>query len=315
MGTGRKLAGVVVLAALMAVPAAAGPYASLYRALQVVATPIGGSLITAGDGTRINGQRQGRLRIVPNRLGKGHRLELDRTFGLDSRGRPEVFDAGPFEMELAGATQMTLGYTSRFFPVVNGEFVANNLNYRASVKTGAVDGNIVGTVNLNNAFELNPLGFYTLSVNVSHDNSAIFFDSINDQNAEEIDFDIGPITARGNLYYDLFVALLSSIGVDTTELAALTPKSPIDQINEAIQNAYADAAAVAGYQVTAFDSDGLTLEPIESLSPTDDLIPAGDTEAALAGAAPPAAPAIVPEPATLTLLAAGLLLLHRRRDR
>jgi hypothetical protein len=311
MGTGRKLASVVVLAALMAVPASAGPYESLYRALFIISTPIGGPLIGAGDGTRINGQRQGRLRIVPNRLGKGHRLELDRTFGLDSRGRPEVFDAGPFEVELAGATQMTLGYTSRFFPVVNGEFVANNLNYRASVKTGAVDGNIVGTVNLNNAFELNPLGFYTLSVNVSQDNSAIFFDSINDQNAEEIDFDIGPITARGNIYYDLFVALLSSLGVDTTELAALTPKSPIDQINEAIQNAYADAAAVAGYQVTAFDGDGLTLAPIDPLIPPSDLSALSDDATASASPAPAAA-AIVPEPATLTLLAAGLLFLHRR---
>jgi hypothetical protein len=313
MGTGRKLAGVVVLAALMAVPAAAGPYASLYRALQVVATPIGGPLVRASDGTRINGQRQGRLRIVPNRLGKGHRLELDRTFGLDSRGRPEVYDAGPFEVELAGATQMTLGYTSRFFPVVNGEFVANNLNYRASVKTGAVDGNITGTVNLNNTFELNPLGFYTLSVNVSQDNSAIFFDSINDQNAEEIDFDIGPITARGNIYFDIFVALLSSLGVDTTELAALTPKSPIDQINEAIQAGFADAAAVAGYQVSALDGEGLVLEPIESLSPTGELIPTSEDEGVIASAAPASAPAIVPEPAAVTLLAAGLLLLRRRR--
>ena len=118
-------------------------------------TPIGQPSVP-----RVNGARVGQLRVVPNQLGQGYRLELDRSFGNDQFGRPEVFDAGPFELELQGNVQATAGYTTRFFPIGTVDFSTTNLNYSLRARTGAQDFDLVGTLNMNGRAEVNPLGFY-----------------------------------------------------------------------------------------------------------------------------------------------------------
>lgn len=92
----------IVLAAASVPQAQSGLYEDIYRGLQLAATPSGYPLTGTADGTRVNGQRAGRLRILPDQVGQGYTLEFDRSFGQDSRGRPEILDLGAYELELAG---------------------------------------------------------------------------------------------------------------------------------------------------------------------------------------------------------------------
>jgi len=300
--------GVAAAALLLVATAHGGVYRDLYRGLELIATPSGGPLLGGGDGSRVNGQRLGRLRIVPNELGKGYRLELDRTFGVDSRGRAEVFDTGLFELELSGPTQTTLSYTSRSlgkkrFYTVNGESLANNLNYRAAAKTGAVDASIVGTLSYDNTFEVNQLGFYTLAIDITNANSRLIFEDLGETRSEPLNFDVGPINVRGNVFLDLLIAGLSTVGVDTSGLQQAFGKSPVDQINAALQEALTRSGAVAGYQLT-LDPGGATL-----VDPLDEIF---EEVQASRTSSDTVSTMVIPEPASALLLVIGGLLLRRR---
>lgn len=261
--------------------------------LNVLATPSGSPVFTSGDGTRVNGQRSGRLRIVPDRVGRGYSLEFDRSFGRDSRGRPEVLDLGMFELELQGPMQATLGYTNRGFLIGNGDFRINNLNYTLRAKSGVEDVELTGVLTGDGAFELNQLGFYELRLDVS--NSAdLFVDGVLATDQTDANFDIGPISVKGNIFFDAFVALLGALGVDTTPLEQIFPRSPIDRIVDELQNRLDLPTFVAGAQ---FTSDG-------QLPPVPGAWSAGATVAGQA---------YIPEPNALLLLAAGALALLRRR--
>ncbi len=302
------LAGVMVYA-LCAAPAGAGLWGELYRGLELVATPSGSPLSTLGDGSRVNGARLGRLRIMPNDFGDGHRLEFDRTFGRDSRGRPEILDLGQFEVELAGATQMTASYTDRWLLTGNMEFVASDLNYRTAVKSGALDAQLTGTLDVANALEINQLGFYTIQINISNDNSELVVDTLSDSTNEELDFDIGPITLQGNVFVDLFISFMGAIGVDTTELSRLSPQSPADAVSAALADAWQRQALVAGYTISA-DADGtLVFDPIDSLG--TDVAPIVES-ARLVSDAPARYGLVTPEPSAIVLLLLGTLFLRRR---
>lgn len=236
---------------LAAVDARAGLFEDIYRGLDVLATPSGFPVFPSPDGGFVNGQRSGRLRIVPDRAGRGYALEFDRSFGADTRGRPEVLDLGGYELQLNGAMQATAGFTRRGFLVGNYDFAANNLGYRLSDKTGLQDYELSGVLNVNQSVEVNQFGFYTLRMNVSNSNSTLTQDGVIIRNSEDISFDVGPINVEGNIYFDALLAVLGAVGVDTSQLAALSPKSPIDRIADELQAQFQNAARVAGVSLTA----------------------------------------------------------------
>lgn len=288
---------------------------NVWRGLDLLATPSGSPLSTLADGTRINGARSGRLRIVPNGIGAGYQLEFDRTFGVDSRGRPETIRLGGLaELTLDGTTQLTLGYNGKgTFRSVHGDFVANNLTYSLRTTNGAQDMQLVGTLNVSNAFEVNPLGFYTVNVNIRNTDAQLFVDGVVARDQQTTNFDIGPIAVRGNVYYDATLAVLTGLGVDTTELEQVFPRAPTDQIDQAIRDALQQAGLVAGTSAEADMSsllakavtDQVTGRVLDGLVATS-----GATDEA--GRTTPASP--VPEPGTLVLFASGgLVLWHRRR--
>jgi len=289
----------IVLAAslLLSSPALAGLFEDIYRGLGVFTTPV----------EAVGGNRFGRLAIVPNRLGRGYRVEVDRSFGADSRGRPEVYDLGNYELQLSGDVQATFGFTRRGLMAGNADIFANNLNYALRAKSGAQDAALTGTLNVGGQMEVNQLGFYTLNLEIDNTNASLGADGVLAEGQLDTDFNIGPIAVRGNVYYDGFLTALTAVGVDTSALEGLFPMSPIDQIDNALAAAFEQPAQVLGELVTADDGD--ILSGLELSGPYD-LSSAGDASLPADGAT---GPLPVPEPATLAL--AGLLLLPCLRRR
>lgn len=303
----------VALVLISASSASAGLFEELYRGLDLLATPTGGPLQLTGDGTRVNGQRSGRLRIIPDQLGRGYQLEFNRSFGPDSQGRPEIFDLGPLDMQLQGTMSSTLSFTRRGFFIGNGGITANNLQYLIRGRTGAQNVEVQGTLTMNNNVEINQFGFYRLNVNVSNTNSRVTVDGVLLEDRQDTNFDVGPIAVEGNVFFDLALGLLNNFGVDTSALDGLFPNSANDRINQAIQNAVSADPVVAGLMQGRDTIDGLTGATISTN-------PVQLTSLALNDHAAPAAAdtghsnlASLPEPGTLLLVASGALLLGRRR--
>jgi len=315
------LASFVLIAACGAAVAHADFWQNVYSGLDLMATPTGSPVFGTGDGTRVNGARSGRLRIVPNGvIGKGYRLEFDRNFGQDSRGRPETLRFGcGAELTLEGAIQATAGYNKcGDFRCGFGDLTMNNLTYTLRTKNGAQDAELTGTFNLQNNIEINEAGFYNITLSATNTNSQFKLDGVVVRDEKDSNFDIGPIMVQGNLFYDGAVALLNALGVDTASLEELFPASPVDQINNAISQSLQNASGlVAGTSAENEMAPLLIQSVLTGNERATEALLDGLIDGSLANSANtgPSAPLMVPEPGTLLLFAVGGVALwyHRRR--
>lgn len=308
------LLGLVCLAGWTA-PAGAGIWQDLYHGLDLLATPSGTPLSSVTGGGRSNGDRFGRLRIVPNQPGGGYDLEFDRTFGNDTAGRAEVLDFGDIEITLEGATQATLGYTTRGVPTLSTNLLINNVQYAIGGASGVQDAVLSGQLGLLQSLEINRLGFYSFSLQANNANSTLTLDGIVVDGTQDADFTIGPINVKGNIFFDLAVAGLTSLGVDTTTIEGLFPNSPINRIDEEIRDALAEQAAVLGITVgesgaaeraLGESASSLVLSASElRITPDTSLLPWTEGAAGVSQ--------LVPEPGSMLLLALGAAAVLRRR--
>lgn len=314
--------GVVVVLALAAVPVGAdGLFRDIFHGLDLAVTPSGSPVTTLANGLRVNGARTGRVRVVPNRLGDGYRLELDRTFGADDTGRPEIFDAGPYELQLDGSIQSTLGFTRRnffgndhthnSFFIGSGNIGIANLNYELRETSGAQDITLRGTLNASGRIEVNQLGFYTLSLNVSNTNSELEMDGVVVGGDTDTDYDIGPINVKGNVFFDVVVASLAALGVDTSALEKVFPNSPIDAITRNIRDSLAGQMGVLGEDAAAKSLATASLLPGDGVGP----VPSFGHLLAVDPLATAQGPAGVPEPASIALVLLGLAAVGRAARR
>ena len=272
-------------------------------------SPTGSPVTGATGGGLSNGSRFGRLRIVPNDFGNGYRLELDRTFGSDTRGRPETFDLGPLELTLSGSMQSTVQYTSRLIPTVNVDIFANNMQYLLNTKTGAQDFSLSGTLNVNHQLEVSRLGFYYLTMEITQTNSELTADGIIVDGTVDSDYNIGPITVRGNVFVDMAAAALNGFGLDASRLEQLFPASPIARINDEIAAFIDRQRQVLNAYIEADMADG-TLSDQGALA-------ARDFVTGLAGIVDETvgytAPLNIPESSSLLLIGTMALITLRRR--
>jgi hypothetical protein len=303
----RLCTSLLAAAMLLGSPAALGGfYEDLYQGLGYLATPSGSPVTGVVGGGQANGNRFGRLRIVPNEFGEGYRLEFDRTFGLDTRGRPEVFDIGSLELELSGATAATIQYTGRGIRTVNADIFANNLNYLLRDKTGVQDFELSGTLSVNHQLEVSRLGFYYLDLEINNINSSLVADGLVVEGPTDADFDIGPISVRGNVFVDAAAAVLNAFGVDAGPLENLFPASPIEVINDEIE-AFVDRHLILG-ETFAADLVGGELGADSALGFLSGPLPPLDAAAAFDSPA-----SGVPESSTLLLVGSLALIGLRRR--
>lgn len=305
----RWFISLMLFTALCVAPVQSGFYEDLYRGLGYFATPTGSPVTGATGGGLSNGSRFGRLRIVPNDFGNGYRLELDRTFGSDTRGRPETFDLGPLELTLNGSMQSTVQYTSRLLPTVNVDIFANNMQYLLSTKSGAQDFSLSGTLNVNHQLEVSRLGFYYLTMEITQTNSELTADGIVVDGTVDSDYNIGPITVRGNVFVDMAAAALNGFGLDASGLEQLFPASPIARINDEITAFIDRQRQVLSAYIEADMADG-TLSDQGALA-------ARDFVTGLAGIVDETvgytAPLNIPESSSLLLIGTMALITLRRR--
>ncbi len=307
--TQLRMSLLAVAALLCSSPALGGLYEDLYRGLGYLATPSGSPVTAVAGGGMANGSRFGRLRIVPNEFGQGYRLEFDRTFGGDGRGRPETFDIGNLELTLSGSTQMTASYTGRGAQTINVDVFAGNLSYLLTDKTGVQDFFLSGRLDVTNRLEIDRLGFYTLDLEINNSNATLNADGVIVDGPADADFDIGPISIRGNVFVDAAAAALNALGVDASGLETLFPASPIERINDEIE-AFIGEHLVLGEAFTADLADG-ALSSDSALAARDFL---GGLVATVDEAVTHDSPPFgVPESSTLLLIGALALIGLRRR--
>jgi hypothetical protein len=281
----------------LAMPAHGDFFEDLYRGLDILSRPSGAPLQLSDSGGLQNGSRFGRVRVVPNDLGGGYKLEFNRNFGFDSAGRPEILNIGIGELRLDGNTQFVAGYTNRVLPTLDFSSFIGNLNYTLRTKSGPQDLELTGVFNANTNATINALGFYDVTFEAANTDAFLRLEGAVIDSLQDADYDIGPISIRGNLFADIAIAALSSFGVETSGLEGAFYQSPIDRITDAIQaelkpllDAQAQATLLAGQRVTS------TLPPL----PGPVRITADGPERVAA------APSSVPEPSSLLLIAAGL---------
>jgi hypothetical protein len=282
----------------------------VYRDLGYFVTPTGSPVQTTNDGFRVNGARSGRLRIVPNGVfGGGYRVELDRTFGADATGRPEVFRFGTLgSATLSGSIQGTAGYDSLGKSKSGfANLTVSNLNYDIKTKLGVQDAELTGTLNVSDQLQANVLGFYDVTVNVSNANSKLVLDGVVVSDTTPTNFDVGPIVVHGNLLVDATAALLTLLGVDATTLEEMFPASAISQIDTAIQAQMQAASAVAGTTAENDMASLLVQSVLGRDSEAANTLIQGVVDGTISGNGESAhsSSLLVPEPGTLVLLALG----------
>jgi len=307
--TRLRISLLVLAMAVCSAPAPGGFYEDLYQGLGFLATPSGSPITGVAGGGMANGNRFGRLRIVPNEFGQGYRLEFDRTFGVDGRGRSETFDIGALELTLSGATSSTISYTGRGVQTLNVNVFANNLGYNLTDRTGLQDFELTGTLSAVERLEIDRLGFYTLDLEINNTNATLSADGVIADGPTDTDFDVGPITIHGNIFVDAAAAALNAFGVDASGLEELFPASPIERINDEV-NAYLDQYRMVLSETLAVDLADGTLSPESAVAAQaflDGLIDTVD-EAAMHESLPLG----VPAPATLLLIGARALIRLRR---
>lgn len=304
--------------------ASAGIWENFYRGLDILSTPSGNPVVQTTDGTRVNGARSGRVRIVPNGVvGKGYRVEFDRSFGVDTSGRPEVFRfAGLGEITLSGATQVTAGYTRPIKGLYFGEssFTVNNLNYDMQAGAGFQNARLTGTLNATGVVNANMLGFYEVTLNVSNTNSQFTVDGALANDETNTNFDIGPISLKGNLFVDLVSGLLANAGIEATDLQDLFPGSPSPWLDSlapvAIQESAANENLDDRSRVTSLLLRTVLAQDQAAASELIETLVASEGAALdLGDEAAQAAPQAIPEAGTLTLLMTGGTLVMTRRRR
>ena len=291
------------------VPAWGGFYEDLYRGLGYFATPSGSPISAVSGGGLQNGSRFGRLRIVPNDFGNGYRLELDRTFGSDSRGRTETFDIGPMELSLNGAMQSTVQYTDRLLPTLNVDIFSNSLQFVLEDKFGVQDFELTGSLTINHQLEINRLGFYDLTLDIAQTDSELTADGVIVDGVTDMDYNVGPIQIKGNIFVDMAAAAINGLGLDASGLEQVFPASPIARINDEINNYLGRQQAVLSELLTADLADGTLSDEGAGAARdfVDGLVNLVD-DSANSGA-----PLNVPESSSLVLIGALTLAALRRR--
>lgn len=309
---------VLIVLTLGSATADAGLWTNIYRGLDYAATPLGFPITTTSNGTRINGARSGRLYIAPSGVGGGYELQFQRNFGPDATGRLETLRLGALgEVTLNGQIAATAGYNNSYlndgeFKAARASLTVNDLAYNVRTKLGAQDAIIAGNLQVAGNIEINALGFYDLGLNISNTDSELRVDGIAVRDSTDLNFDAGPIVISGNIFVDGAMALLNSLGVDTSAVEDLFPQSPIDRINDAIttqlQEAQVAQTAPLLLSTVLSQDEAAAQELVETLAV--DL-----PEAATAELDAPTPAWSVPEPGTLLLIALGGATFLRRRTR
>jgi len=313
---------VAAIAALLGAPEAARGDVGrrLFRGITYAFSP---SIGTLQNGPQAD-QNIFRQHFIRNIAGKGWGYEFTRTFGTDSFGNPQQIDIGPLNGSLAGVMHNRVLVNRRIIPEINIQSDTANapLNYNFSFFTGAQNFRLQGQFTGTLATTLNIFGFYTLNL-VGNNTGTRTADGMLITDQQSTDFDLGPISVVGNVWLDAFAGALQFLG-DTAHAIGANVPSAAAAAKTRNDEPGAAAGGLSDAQVRQLLGQALGRAFAGQVLGSSLFVPdtAADASAADSSSDAPAASAVpetlgaavtVPEPGTLALLGAPVLLLLARR--
>jgi len=294
-------------------PAWADFWAHVASTLSDIANPRGG------------GMRSGSFVFSYEPFMDGWRVDFQRTFGPDAYGRPNRLDFGPIDLTFNSGSLVWSGqFNRRLLPAAEFTFsTPTPIDYTLTVNTGFQDARVDGQILVDSAGHMNILGFYDYELTVSN-RGEFATDGFGPEDDGNINFDIGPINVSGNIFADIL-----AIVTDPFFTAAGTENPFAKFSQQATKQAYYDATADALRERMAA-GETLTDEEIEALiqatvlsavlgaQPDASLIQQALLQRSLAEEGDTGSAGvnrIIPEPVSVALLGAGILLAAGRRRR
>lgn len=258
------------------------------------------------------------------------------TLATSRQFNNSLIDFGTAELRLTGPIIATMEVAPKGFPSMDITFgtAGQNLNYNLTINQGFENIILDGSIYIDTALGLNALGFYDTRVNISN-RANLDADGMVWIDNRDIDYDVGPLNASGNIVADLYGTFISSISsLFTTEnfFEKFSQAANRPTVEGSTDYELARAKAMAGEPLTDEDlsvlvnaaimaellgMDGIDLSFLGDANL--DEITQGDGQSLQANFAAdlPTAlvspPANVPEPATLVMLLAPILYWGLRR--
>ncbi|MHC4440978.1 MAG: PEP-CTERM sorting domain-containing protein [Planctomycetota bacterium] len=250
-----------------------------------------------------------------NVLGDGWTIQTGATY--DNR----TFDFGVAQLTLTGQVAGEVGYTLRGIP--KGDFVLNTgatpLAYEFKINNGIQNYVGTGSALIDIDTSINALGFYNQSFHISNRGEYELSGLVQDTGT--LDYDIGPINVSGNIFLDIIAALTQPFFAATgtqNPFAALSDRTglvagmteTIEELSARLTSGETLNERELGTMVNnAVLASMLGSPQLSSTLFQDLLLPADlleDLETAQAnGLILESAP--IPEPATISLMALGLI--------
>ncbi|MCO6438702.1 MAG: PEP-CTERM sorting domain-containing protein [Phycisphaerae bacterium] len=229
-----------------------------------------------------------------NRLSGGYDFLINNQF----QGNTISYGIGKFTLEGPVSLQVNTGTRGlrtldvSFRTALNGQLPASPIDYLITNDVGAQASATTGSLLIDANFSINQLGYYDLDLTWSSRQDTAAQGILTDAGSMS-DFDLGPIRARGNIYFDVLGVLtdpfFEAAGI-ANPFEALSGRQTLSSVFQSLSdraaNQLSEAAAAAS-------------------SLTSRTAPAGNSPAAVG---PVGARTVVPEPATMLLLVPGLAL-------
>jgi len=220
--------------------------------------------------------------------------------------------SGPVSLEVFTGGRSLSTLKIRFQTALRSENASQPLAYNFVYDVGGQQTTVNGSLLVDGALSLNRLGYYDLDLtyssrqDVSRDGQIVTSD-------QSFDSDIGPIHIRGNVLADAFALLTTPIlGSDPgrNPFLSLSGAATLKTVLRDRADPFLDNASLAALVDPAFTFDRGALDGQAFFQP----LAQGDVFAQGAFAeGSGAARLVVPEPAVLALMIAGLPFLFRRR--
>lgn len=248
-----------------------------------------------------------------------------------------LFDFGVAELILTGPLSMEVSTSNRLLPSLDIAFTTaidsrrnpTPLNYDFVFDVGAQQTNVTGSILMDASLSINQFGWYDLDLRYSSrqtvDNDGRFSNA-----TIENDFDIGPISVRGNIFADMLAAVTDPFfeATNTPNLfASFSGRERFKQIMEQQNNLSSEAASLlpgwssngALFTDVIGPSNGSTPTPARSDSVFQAVAsdPTGFNASGLAGSPvmPNSSAGVIPEPTVLILMLLGIPAIFARRRR
>ena len=238
---------------------------------------------------------------------------VDVSVSNNFLGNP--LDFGSAELRMQGPISLELSAGGRFVPQLEVSFqtatsstrTSTPLNYLWDIDVGGQQSQIAGNLLVDGSLWVNKFGFYELDLEYSSrqtvTNEGRF---ANDET--DYDFDVGPVTIRGNIFADLLAVLTDPIFEATNSVNIFASFSGRAGVQKALKDAAEDALDRLA-QGNTFDIDNGLISPIALGVVRGDIDPSLPLTQAQTRA-------VTPEPTVMLLMLLGApLLVFRRRFR